>query len=184
MNPKLYKVILITFGVVALSFSVGCEKKGDSGTSSTEQSAPYVSTTGSRRDGYSTRAQSAPPSPVSSGSTKVLTISAAPWQSTGITVTSRTKLVIEASGQWTGDGKNGYGPDGTGGSAPNIFLAPGLPAGGLVGRVGPNVFFVGSHRSLDGANCGTGSLELAMNDERSGYGDNTGNIEVRISVIE
>ena len=104
------------------------------------------------------------------------------WQSTGVTITPDAVVTIEATGEWCGAPWSCYGPEGTGGIAPSIFLAPGLSSGGLVGKVGNNSpFFVGSMCSFNGQDHGTGTLYLAFNDEITGYYNNSGTLDVNIT---
>jgi len=120
------------------------------------------------------------------GQTTNVTISAqSQWENTGVTITEEMTVTIEATGEWCGAPWSCYGPEGTGGIAPSSFLAPGLSAGGLVGKVGNNVpFFVGSSCSFEGQDHGTGTLYLAFNDNLSGYGDNSGTLDVTITTTE
>ena len=120
------------------------------------------------------------------GQTTSITISAlSQWTSTGVTITPEAAVTIEASGQWCGAPWSCYGPEGTGGIAPSIFFAPGLSAGGLVGKVGNNSpFLVGSMCSFNGLDNGTGTLYLAFNDDLTGYYNNSGTLDVTITTTE
>ncbi len=107
-----------------------------------------------------------------------------------------TKLRIRASGTWSysKDREAICGPDGDRVSylpARNA-INPKAPIGALIGKIGGGTadvdgtrgFVVGSHYVLEVAEGETlaGSLFLTINDLSSGYGDNSGELNVQVDV--
>lgn len=110
------------------------------------------------------------------------------WQKTGIKVTKLEKAVITyRDGSWNiSPAVRGCGANGTG-----VYIAkpgytmPGKPEGGLIGRIGSDVFWIGSRGETPAGL--QGELELCVNDDLDGrYGagfqDNSGSITVEIAL--
>ncbi len=121
------------------------------------------------------------------------------WQNTGISVTSTgatVQTVCAVSGTWTADPEtNGGQPYGAAGwtAGPPVpmdrtgFVMPGLPMGGLVGRIGETgqPFFIGAGTFIVPPGS-QGTLYLVINDDLTGeYGagltDNSGSIVVQVA---
>lgn len=110
------------------------------------------------------------------------------WQNTGVKVTRGEKAVItHQSGTWNiSPSVRGCGANGSNGYiAKPGYTMPGRPEGGLIGRVGNDVFWVGSKgETPDGVQ---GEVELCANDDLDGrYGagfkDNGGSLIVEIGL--
>lgn len=87
---------------------------------------------------------------------------------------------VYATGTWNGSPSSAGGPDGDGKKIQGV-LATDLPSGSLIGRIGDNPpFFVGSHFS--GKANGSGVLYLGMNDVPGLFRDNSGALDVTISL--
>lgn len=111
------------------------------------------------------------------------------WQNTGVMVNPGTKVTVTyQSGLWTANPQSGilYDADGS----PNFIPAktgytlPGANEGALIGKVGNEVFLIGSNAIVP-ANL-SGELQLCINDDLNGiYGagftDNIGSITVKIT---
>ncbi len=102
------------------------------------------------------------------------------WDSIGF-VRPGQQFEITASGSWSID--PGAAPSGPGGMDqldPEAML-PDAPAGALIGRIGDNPpFLVGEHLSQT-AQFG-GPLQLSINDQADGLADNTGSLEVTLTL--
>lgn len=115
------------------------------------------------------------------------------WQNTGLQVNSGdTVSVVYESGQWTANpNDNGgqlYGPDGNPSyiDAKPGYALPGQNEGALVGRIGSDVFLVGT--GVEHTTSSSGTLELCINDDLdgtygAGFSDNKGSLKVSISLI-
>ena len=118
------------------------------------------------------------------------------WNHTGVKVTSGDKVSVRyLRGQWRSNPH--WGPTDAEGSsrntAPDSYLLPGTPEGGLIGKVGGNSlgggcepFVLGNEGSVPPGR--EGELWLTVNDEVrpgesfAGFADNSGNVVVRITV--
>lgn len=113
------------------------------------------------------------------------------WQSTGVLVTSGMKISISViSGEWT------YWPDapqpynsGEGGKyiCANVMPAsqcveplPDFPSGGLIGKIGNQIFGIGKGTTLLAEQLGT--FYLRINDGDLGLYDNVGELVIDINV--
>lgn len=113
------------------------------------------------------------------------------WTNTGLQISSSDHVSIQyAGGQWK---TNPYWStaDAAGNSkfnAGSTYLRPNAPEGALIGKVGGNNFDGGSETFLIGNLASvpsnlTGTLWLTANDEKKGFGDNSGELIVQITVI-
>lgn len=106
------------------------------------------------------------------------------WTTTGIEVSAgETLCITHHSGLWNGDGGRHprHGPDGPtvdAYNAPSGYPLPGAMEDSVVGRVGGEVFFVGSN--LRKKIKKSGVLYLTIND--TGYHDNSGSIKMSITI--
>lgn len=115
---------------------------------------------------------------------------AKPWQATGVRIGTGEKAVIEyQSGTWRispaipacdANGSSIY-------TAKNGYAMPGKPEGGLLGRIGDKVFWVGKRGETPSGVAG--ELQLCTNDDlESKYGeglkDNSGKLKVKIIVLK
>ncbi|MCE5231121.1 ankyrin repeat domain-containing protein [bacterium] len=121
------------------------------------------------------------------------------WVATGVMVAPGDVLHITATGSVSWDpGLPKVGPEGAGRTpnescgAPHEFLMPAGPCGGLIGKVGTKVFFVGSKYDKQPAAApsaeggfsrinDTGELYLAVNDRHPQFQDNSGEFTASIS---
>jgi hypothetical protein len=109
-----------------------------------------------------------------------------PWTDAGVSLLGGGYIDISASGTWCGN-INGnppvwYGPEGTGGIAPGVFLVPGAHSGALVGRIDSGSGFeVGLGGRFDASTYGVGTIWLAFNDQIGAYGDNGGSVNVSLT---
>ena len=103
------------------------------------------------------------------------------WDSTALFVRPGQQLEITATGSWN-DGLEDtpHGPGGTDKYEPESFLAS-APIGALLGRIGDNPpFEIGEHTIMT-AEFG-GELLLSINDHPEALSDNTGTLEVSVSL--
>ena len=102
-----------------------------------------------------------------------------PWVDTGVDLIAGEALTISANGQWTNGGNPAVftGPDGFGYMLPVATLSSASFAA-LIGKVGNQVFFVGS--AYDKTSPGTGRLYLQINDDANGLADNSGTVNVEV----
>lgn len=126
-------------------------------------------------------------------STVNVTVRARPegyWENTGVTIRPGDRVSVKyLSGTWNSN-PHWSTPDAAGNSsyiAGGSYLCPGAPEGALVGKVGGSNSSGGSSPFLVG-NLATvpsgleGTLWLSVNDEPAGFGDNTGQLSVQISI--
>ena len=99
------------------------------------------------------------------------------WQDTGFPLERGDRVAFSAIGLWR-SGTWGGGPGGSTDVAGNGFLLPGVPAYGLVGKVGNHVFFIGRGTTITVED--TGTLELSMNDVPGIFWDNRGSVTVTV----
>ena len=107
----------------------------------------------------------------------------APGTNTTIAVTSGNDIQFSASGLWAISAVSGnFGPDGKGDPADPSFLLPSGQQGELIGRIGTtgSWFSVGSSASISAP--ATGDLYMTMNDVTGSFGDNTGSVEVEVTI--
>lgn len=94
------------------------------------------------------------------------------------------RVTIDASGEWSLDGEDFFGPDGSDETADSSYHLPGAPAGSLNGRIGlqGKDFTVGSHFSKKVKTAGM--LFLGINNEKAlgTYRDNRGTLTVRVTI--
>ena len=113
------------------------------------------------------------------GASTAVSVSAQqPWVDTGVDLKAGEALTISATGQWTNGGNPQVfiGPDGyVGFRLPDATLGSANFAA-LIGKVGDQVFFVGS--AYKGTSPGTGRLYLQMNDLANSFADNSGTLNV------
>ena len=113
------------------------------------------------------------------GASTAVSVSAQqPWVDTGVDLKAGEALTISANGQWTNGGNPQVfiGPDGyVGFRLPDATLGSANFAA-LIGKVGDQVFFVGS--AYKGTSPGTGRLYLQMNDLANSFADNSGKLDV------
>jgi subtilisin family serine protease len=99
----------------------------------------------------------------------------AAWVDTGVALQRGEAVAILADGQWTNGGQNQQfvGPDGYRDSLRQDTFLPTAPFAALIGKVGPEIFMVGSQvtRTVSQA----GRLYLQMNDIPGTLGDNVDN---------
>ncbi len=117
---------------------------------------------------------------------KIVTIRAfrASWQDSGISVTAGDRVSVIAHGRWSHNYKSElYGPGGNG-ETPDWNIAPKLPTGALLGRIGDSPpFEIGEYANFIATV--SGPLRLVMNDGRRGsvdYQDNRGRVQVALTV--
>ena len=106
------------------------------------------------------------------------------WMESGIVVTAGQRLVIDARGTWSiKRAKSAWlSPAGERELRSTHALVPFAPLGGLVGRLGDRVFYIGEHHA-ESVQAG-GTLLLSINDEKGNFGDNTGAVIADISVTQ
>ncbi len=102
-----------------------------------------------------------------------------PWVDTGVDLNVGDMLSISANGQWTNGGKPPtlIGPDGFGWNLPVATLSS-VSFAALIGKVGDQVFLVGS--AYNKTSPGTGRLYLQINDDPKGLADNSGTLTVEV----
>ena len=105
-----------------------------------------------------------------------------PWYDTTVSVGAGDALSITASGMWTSGEwtgtADGYGTQAGGG----CYLAPNEVPYALIGRIGQGVpFFVGASHMQIAQEAGT--LQLSMNDCPNIFWDNSGALDVTITVL-
>ena len=109
------------------------------------------------------------------------------WQFSGVTVDANERVYIRyTGGTWTANPATGMvGPDGNSRYiAKPGYTLPGAREGALCGKVGNNVFLVGSGATVPAGF--TGQLEFCINDDLrgqygSGFTDNRGAVSVEIT---
>jgi len=105
-----------------------------------------------------------------------------PWVDTGVDLKAGEALTISANGRWTNGGNPPYfaGPDGFAGvTLPEATLNSASFAA-LIGKVGDQVFFVGS--AYRGTSPAAGRLYLQINDIANAncFADNSGKMDVEV----
>lgn len=103
------------------------------------------------------------------------------WYDTGIDIKSGSNITIRyVSGQWsnTNDSQSIWA-DGNGSGSWRGLVMPNAPFRSLLAKTGSNTYFVGN--AFQG-NMSNGRLYLGMNDVVNTYHDNTGELEVAITV--
>jgi len=110
------------------------------------------------------------------------------WQSTGIRVKAGDTIKFSASGtvvHWKsrdGKEKQTCGPDGvTGTTSEDVYLTPGLRKMGLVGKIGNQIFDVGSSAEISAQHDGTIMLGINDTNKAGGCADNEGSWSVKIT---
>lgn len=126
-----------------------------------------------------------------SGADVAMTVAAnQKWQKTNVFVNAgKTLAVSYLRGSWTANpqdnnGEN-YSPNGLPIVAKPGYAMPGQNEGALIGRIGSDVFLIGS--SVSHAVINSGELELCINDDLcqiygAGFTDNKGSVEMQITV--
>jgi hypothetical protein len=100
------------------------------------------------------------------------------WTTTGIRVYAGDQLEFRAAGD-IGWGKGDAGPDGSRNASGGFFRPLNdRPVGGLIGRVGTSVFWIGREAEVKAP--ADGEIELGVNDDK--VSDNSG--EFRVDVAE
>ena len=108
--------------------------------------------------------------------------SAAQWVSTGLSRTAEHFLTVVGTGVVRVDGLSPLGADGAAEAAGPGALVPEAPVGALVGRVGDDVFYLGSEaRVPDGPD---GELCLAINQRKRGEHTGLGAFQVALDVYD
>jgi len=108
------------------------------------------------------------------------------WQSTAITVTEGETLAFSVVGgewtHWQGEAPNnmGTGGDYICGAETCAEPLPSAPQGQLIGRIGAQIFPIGQHNAIIASE--SGPLELSINDDPNGLGDNAGRLFLHVSV--
>jgi hypothetical protein len=112
------------------------------------------------------------------------------WQDTGVRVKPGTKIDISViEGKWTHwSGSQPLNPGVGGGYICGKAMKPEdcveplpeYPAGGLIGKIGDQVFGVGM--GISQVSTGSGTLKLRINDADVGLYDNDGELKVEIQV--
>jgi len=112
------------------------------------------------------------------------------WENTGVTIRPNDQVTIKyVSGSWVSNPHwRMYDAAGNGNyRAPSSYLKPGAAEGALIAKVGGDnssggseVFLIGDMAKLPiGLN---GTLWLSVNDEPAGFGDNYGEINVKVTL--
>jgi hypothetical protein len=99
-------------------------------------------------------------------------------------VSAGQEVRITASGIWCLGSGNCFGPDGEGTFNPtdNNTILPSEPKGTLIGRIDSGPWFrVGSGTTFVATVQGT--VEVIFNDKLDAFGDNDGQLDVRIVVV-
>ena len=101
-----------------------------------------------------------------------------PWVDTGVDLKAGEALTISAKGTWSFErGGKPYGPDGCDFELTNTTLNSAKVAA-LIGRVGNQMFFVGS--AYRGTSPAAGRLYLQINDDPKALTDNSGTLNVEV----
>ena len=125
--------------------------------------------------------------PAPAGTVKTFTVAAtASWQDTKVSVKQGEQVSIQyVSGTWS----DGITPSQDGSGGPDavtcvIDICPmrNYPEGMLVGRIGKQIFAIGNDISFVSALAGT--LQVRMNDSDQGSDDNSGEIQIQITVSD
>ena len=101
------------------------------------------------------------------------------WLETSIFLNKDEKFEAAARGTWTNGGGTPQmvGPQGWSSVHISSTLAPGLPLGALIGKVGDKIFLIGDQ--FQGTSPAAGNLALAMND--NDFSDNEGTMRVTLT---